>query len=228
MAETNSDLYRSDIPENPVTFKTKTIKSDTTAITLDLKIPVAQGLSNPQIQSNINKQVEDDILEFKKGMEEAAKDNAAEAKKKGKAVIPYIASNIYSVTYNKASILSINILYYERIQGKHSYIKVPYNYSLLTGKSLSIEDLFREGSNYKEVINQQIKQQLQANRDKYFAGTPEQFKGIAEDQPFYLENGHVVIFFGFHQIAPTESQLPVFKIPFSSLSSILKPIFLRG
>jgi hypothetical protein len=227
IAEANLVLYRSNIPENPVTFTTKEVQTNTATITLDLKIPVMQGLSATAIQNNINKEVEQDILEFKREMEEAASDSAAQAKKKGETFKPYIASNIYSITYNKASILSMNILYHEFLRGRHSYIKVPYNYSLATGKSLSIADLFQEGSNYKEAINLQIKQQLQANSIKYFPGTTEQFKGIAEDQPFYLEDGHLVIFFGFHQIAPTESQLPIFKIPFSALHPILKPILLR-
>ncbi|MDF2547412.1 MAG: hypothetical protein K0R93_2310 [Anaerosolibacter sp.] len=228
IAETNPTLYRSDVPENPITISTKAVNNRTSVITTELKIPVIQGIANTQIQNNINKQVEDDLLEFKREMEEEANIYAKLAKEQGKPFVPFIASNIYSIPYNKASILSMNILYHQFIRGRHSYIKVPYNYNILTGKSLSISDLFQEGANYKEAVNRQVRQQLQADSSKYFPGTIEQFKGIAEDQPFYLENGYLVVFFGFHQIAPTESLLPVFRIPLSSLQHILKPIFLRG
>ena len=65
------------------------------------------------------------------------------------------------------------------------------------------------------------------NRERYFPGTIERFRGIAEDQPFYLQNGNLVIFFGFNEIAPTVAQIPVFSIPLSNFGSALKPALLR-
>lgn len=209
-----------------VSVSTKDINLNTSYIKENLRIPKLTGDKNQNIYNQINKNIEDDIMEFKRQMEEAAQQSEEESKKIGKKFIPYSISNVYTISYDKNNILSLTILYYENLGGKNYYIKTSYNYDTNTGRSLSIGDLFKPGINYKALINSEIRKQLTQNKNKYFPGTLENFKGIAEDQPFYIEGNNLVIFFGFNEIAPLESQIPVIKIPLTQFQNLLKPQFI--
>lgn len=208
----------------PVKITERHIKTSTPILISDLRIPVISGVKNANIQSNINNGIESDITEFKRQMEVAAKEQQEEYRKNGKKMKPFIISTIYQPTYNKNDFFSIAILYHELINGKNNYIKATYNYDLKNGKPLGLEDLFKPGTDYKSLIDREVRRELRNNPAKYFPGAEQSFKGIAKDQPFYLENGKLVVFFGFNEIAPTEAQIPVFKIPFSAFGDKIKPI----
>lgn len=211
---------------NDIQIKTNEVEYSNEYIKADLKYPEIQGLENKEIQNSINSSIRNDVMEFSRQMEEAAKESAEEARMSGGKFEPFVISSIYEITYNKHDIISISIVYYEFINGSHSYIKTSYNFNLNNGRSLSLKDLFKQGSNYQEILNREIRRELIMNREKYFPDTLENFKGIGEYHPFYLENGDIVVYFGFHEIAPLESEIPVFKIPFSSVKEYIKPVFL--
>ncbi len=211
---------------NDLQIVTKEIEYSNEYIKADLKYPEIQGLKNKEIQNSINNSIQSDIMEFSRQMESAAKESAEEAMLTGESFEPFVISSIYEITYNKHDIISISIVYYEFINGSHSYIKTSYNFDLNSGRSLSLKDLFKQGSDYQRVLNSEVRKELIMNREKYFPDTLENFKGIGEYHPFYLENGDIVVYFGFHEIAPLESEIPVFKIPFSTVSNYIKPVFL--
>jgi rubrerythrin len=207
----------------PVTVETKPVKSKSENIEFDLRVPVIKGISNQSVQKQINNAIESDIMEFKSQMQVAADENSALAKSQGKQFIPYVASTNYAVTYDKNSILSISVLYHEYVGGKHVYIRSSYNYDIRNGKSLGLREIFKPGINYRELINKEVRKQLQANPNIYSPGAAANFKGIAEDQPYYLEGDNLVIYFGFNQIAPAVSEIPVIRIPLSRFKSQLRP-----
>lgn len=207
----------------PLTVTTIKITNTNDKINEYLQIPVFYGDINPQILQNINSNIKNDILEFKKQMEIAADENAENLKKQGKKPEPYEISNTYSITYNKNNILSISLFYQQYISGKNSYIRVTYNYDLKTGESMSLKNLFKHGVDYLGTLNRKARKKLQAN----YPNTLAQFKGITEDQPFYLDNNTLVLFPRFNEIAPTISAIPVIVIPLSELINILKPQLLR-
>jgi rubrerythrin len=208
---------------NPVTAETKPVKSKSNTIEFDLRIPVIKGLNNQNVQRQINNAIESDIEEFRNQMQHAAEEGSALAKSQGKSFIPYIASTNYSVTYDKNSILSISILYHEYVGGKNVYIRAPYNFDIRNGKSLGLREIFKPGVNYREILNREIRRQLQSNPSIYPPDAAANFKGIAEDQPYYLEGDNLVVYFGFNQIAPTVSEIPVIRIPISRVKPQLRP-----
>jgi hypothetical protein len=216
---------RTPADRNVKAVTTKDININNKYIKGNLRIPQLSGTSNQPVFNEINKNIENDIMEFKRQMEASALESEEEAKKKGIKFTPFSISNVYNITYDKNNILSLTILYYELVGGKNYYIKTSYNYDTGSGSSLSIGDLFKPGTNYKSLINTIIRKQLSQNKNLYFPGTLENFKGIADDQPFYLDDNNLVIFFGFNEIAPLESQIPVIKIPFSQLRNSLNPRF---
>ncbi|RKD33441.1 DUF3298 and DUF4163 domain-containing protein [Thermohalobacter berrensis] len=211
---------------NPLNIQTKNINFENEYIIERLRIPILKGIKDKNIQDNINNSISSDILEFKNQMEVAAKEEYEKAKEEGRPFDPIIISNIYELTYNKNNIISLSIVYHEYINGNDSYIRTTYNYNIKTGRSLSLNDLFKEGVDYISLINNVIRRYLLANPTRYFPETIEEFKGIAPDQPFFLENGYIGLFFGFHEVAPTEAKLPIIKIPLSEFRGYLKPYLL--
>lgn len=193
-----------------------------------LRVPILSGDFNQDILNHINNNIKDDILEFKNQMETAADENAVALEKEGKPVTPFRISNNYAVTYNKNNLVSISLIYHQYINGRNSYIRTSYNYNLENARSMPLKDLFKPESDYISVLNSKIKYILQQNPEEYDLNTITNFKGIAEDQPYYLDNNNLVLFFGFNEISPTSSGIPLVKIPFSELSDILNPQLLKS
>jgi len=211
---------------NNVTITFKTMKEKKKYINENLKIPILNDIKNRKVQNKINTSLEEDVMEFKRQMEEAADEEGLKAKKSGKKFIDYAISNNPTITYNKNNIISLSNLYHEFINGRHSYIRVTYNFNIDTGLPVGLKDLFKPGAPYKELINNQIRKQLALNKDIYPPEAVQNFKGIADGQPFYLEDGNIVLFFGFNEIAPTISEIPVIRLPFKAFTGSIKPIFL--
>ena len=104
-----------------------------------------------------------------------------------------------------------------------------YNIDLNTGRQLALKDLFKEGTDYKEIINREIERQIAADPDKFFTGEEWGFKTISDNQAFYLgdagtaEDGvspggnvpGLVVYFDLYEIAPYVAGFPEFKIPWN-------------
>lgn len=223
----DGSCLRMNSPDNPVTITTREIKSSKDIIKENLRVPILSGNVSPAVQNTINSNINEDIMEFKSQMEDAAAEDAQKAKQTGAKFIPYDISNIYAITYNKNGIISISITYDEFIGGRHYYIRVAYNYDLNNGKSLSVLDLFKPGTNGKALINAEIIREIGANPKNYFPGAIKTFKGIADDQPFYIDGSNLALFFGFNEIAPIASQIPVITLPLFKFKDSLKPNILR-
>ncbi|WP_163193813.1 DUF3298 and DUF4163 domain-containing protein [Clostridium thermarum] len=223
-----TELYRMDSPNNPINVVTKNIKTSNEKIKVELRIPIIQGSITPNILKHINSNFENDIMEFNSQMEQAADENAQAAKAANKKIDPYRISNIYAVTYNKNNIISVSLIYEQYINGRSYYIRTTYNYDINTGKSLSVADLFKPGVNGKALINTEIVKELGTNPQNYFPGAIQSFKGIADDQPFYIDGQDLVLFFRFNEIAPVASEIPVIRIPLSRFGDSIKPQLLRG
>jgi hypothetical protein len=224
----NSEFTRTNSPNNPINVIPKDMKSSNEKIREELRIPVAQGSAAPNVLKLMNSNFENDIMEFKSQMEYAAEENAQAAKKANKKIDPYRISNIYAVTYNKNNILSLSLIYEQYINGKSYYIRTTYNYDTNTGKSLSVQDLFKPGVNAKSLINTEIMMELGSNPQKYFPSAINTFKGIADDQPFYIDGQDLVLFFRFNEIAPVASEIPVIRIPLARFKDAIKPQLLRS
>ena len=177
--------------------------------------------SRVETVENINKDIYRYILEFKNRIKEESKQYEKDYKKiyskqKDQYVkYQYEAYSEYEITYNKNNILSIPITTYEFTGGAHgmTYLK-SYNYNLLTGKQIKIKDIFKSGTDYKNIINDSIYKEIEKNKDLYFTGENE-FKGIKSNQEFYIEEDGIVVYFQLYDIAPYYVGIPKFKIPWN-------------
>lgn len=210
--------------ETPLTVTTTKITNSNDNINVYLQIPVFHGNINPEILNNINRNVNDDVMEYKSEMESAAEENAKGIKKQANTANSFRISNTYNVTYNKNSILSFFLLYHQYISGKNSFIKIPYNYNLQTGESMSLSDLFKTSVECTQILTSKAKEYISAN----FPDSISQFKGILEDQPYYIDNDTLILFLKFNESVGDNSDIPLIKIPLSDLNSILKPGLIRS
>lgn len=217
-----SHMYSFTRQDQPLSVTTTHIKNTNSEINENLLIPQFHGAINPVILDNINNNVRNDIMEFRTQMEAAAKEHANLLKSQGKQPDPYQIATTYSVTYDKNNILSFSIFFQEFINRRHNSIRTSYNYDLRTGNPLSLGNLFRQGVDYLTPLNKIARDQLKSNYPDIAAN----FKGIAEDQPFYLDNKTLVIYPRFNEIAPVVSDIPLIRIPLISLNNILKPQFI--
>lgn len=208
-----------------IKVETKEIKVKNEELEIDFKIPVITGLSDSKVQDNINYTLEKSTIDFKNEMEKGAKEFIKEAKKEGWEIRPFTASSDYEVSYNKNGLISISVTSYQYTGGAHGLAsKRNYTLEIELGKELSLKDLFKDDSNYKKVIDEEIKTQIEAKKDEYFDGDMG-FQGISDAQSFYIKDGKLVIHFGLYEIAPYASGMKEFEIPFSSLKDIIKPQF---
>lgn len=87
-----------------------------------------------------------------------------------------------------------------------------YTVDKKTGKQIQIGDLFREGSNYNEVISENIKDQMRAQMAEDegkvywvdYEDVPEwNWERMKEDQNFYFDkDGNIVVVFDEYEVAP--------------------------
>lgn len=206
-----------------VTVEKKLLKTDEN---IKITVPVFKGLKDVNFQNKLNKKIEDqalrDMAEFKLGEKEAKSiDSAAEdseliidfsLKSMGKTLS--LVSEKYSIIYGQAN-----------GEIRRDY----YNIDLEENKELSLEDLFKKDSQYKEIINGEIKTLINKNSDSYFPmekteESPEimGFTGINKDTSFYINNvGDLVICFDLYEIAPRSTGYPEFVIPAYKLKEAL-------
>lgn len=206
----------------PVTITAQEIKQDKTNIAVDLKIPVISGMKNQAVQNKINAQLAEDAKNFAGQVEKQADEEMPRIRKSGSAVNGYTVRTSYEVTYNKNGLLSIPFMFMQYTGGAHGLeVKRPYNFDLSNGKNLTLGDLFKPGTDYKGMINAEIKKQIQANQGKYFSGQ-NGFQGIKDNQDYYLSDNALVIYFQEYEIAPFAFGHPEFKIPYTLFGNGLK------
>jgi hypothetical protein len=125
----------------------------------------------------------------------------------------------FAVKTNEKNILSIgfsNFAYTPHAAHGMTYIK-SLTWDLTTGRTYSLKDLFKPNSNYVEVLNRSIKEQIKRlNMD-----TLEPFKSIRPDQDFYIADKALVIYFQLYEITAYVYGFPMFPISVFDLQDII-------
>lgn len=114
------------------------------------------------------------------------------------------------------AILSFVLTAYPYTGGTGAPIKTYHTINVDKCKTLQLKDFFKADSDYINVINNEIKEQIktQIKEDEskcYFDGDMG-FKSISDNQKFYIEDKSIVIAFDKYEIAPGCMRTPEFKI----------------
>ena len=128
----------------------------------------------------------------------------------------------YEITFYKKNLLVIEITGYDYPFGAaHGMpIKEYAHIDLKSDRMYELKDLFVTGSDYVKVISDNIGNQIKNNK-KYSYLFPDAFKGIDANQPFYISQDGINIYFSPYEIAPYAAGFPTFMIPFDELKSII-------
>jgi len=182
----------------------KQLIDQTEKLNTNLKIPQIEGMENKVLQTKLNAEFMRTIIQFKNEVQKQTNEGER---------FPYEAVATYFVSYNENNVLSLTIELYSYTGGAHGMtIRKSYNINLKNGKNLQLNDLFKKDYNYQDVINKEIKKQIDAAPEGYYF--KDEFKTIKADQPYYLKNQGIVIYFDLYEIAPYVTGFPEFLIPY--------------
>ncbi|MGZ4160244.1 MAG: WG repeat-containing protein [Neobacillus sp.] len=128
----------------------------------------------------------------------------------------------FDVTYFKKDLLVIEITGYNYPFGAaHGMPVRKYAHiDLNTGVVYQLKDLFKPRSAFVKVISDIIGDQIKGN-EKYSYVFPDTYKGIQEEQPFFISDNAVNIYFAPYEIAPYAAGFPTFTIPIDELTGII-------
>ena len=202
------------IPPGRVRVFSEEIKYTSPDIEVNVKIPVIRGMSDKNFQAKLNSGLENSAASVKDQMIAESFAFAEDASAKGYPLRQFQLFQTYNVTYNKKGILSFYTEAYQYSGGAHGItVRQPYNVDTGSGRMLKLKDLFRGSSNYIETANKEVERQIALNPDVYFNEGGMKFRTIIEDQPFYIMDDAVVVYFPLYEIAPYSTGIPEFKIP---------------
>jgi hypothetical protein len=136
--------------------------------------------------------------------------------------LEYSYSGDFLVEFFKGSLLVLNLNGYEYYFGAaHGMPSDVYPHiNLATGEIYELKDLFKENSNYVAVLSDIVGEQIKNMGENSYV-FPDTYKGIREDQPFYVDEDTLSIYFQPYEIAAFAAGFPTFKIPFSEIMDIV-------
>jgi hypothetical protein len=200
-----------------VKVSSKVIENQTEVSVVKMTIPQIEGMKEKQVQDSLNNNFEKQALQFQEDTLAGLDEYVKECQKEGWPIRAYEAVADYQVTYSGNDVLSLYVDYYAYTGGAHgSTDRVASTIDLKTGKELQLKDWFKSGDDYEKIINTAIKQQMQLDPDQYFPETLKEWQGISENQPYYIEDGNLVVYFAQYEIAPYSSGILEFKIPLAN------------
>ena len=198
-----------------ITITDLLIKEEQEALKVDMVFPLVQGMKDRQVEEKINQIIQEDILNFKNRLQSESEEYSQLARSEGWEIRKYIATTYYIVHYQKDDLLSLSVFYYSYTLGAHGYtLQRAYNFNLVNGEVILLGDIFKENKDYIDIINQEIKRQINLNPQEYFSEWSV-FQSISQEQPFYFIEDGIVVYFGLYEIAPYASGIRYFKIPYS-------------
>lgn len=207
---------------SPIEITSKTISSENEALQSNIILPIFSGGNNEEFLNEINQLIEENSLKIKEEVSQMAEEDYEAFKDDDVPFFPYELMINYDIHTATNELLSFTTLNYQYTGGAHGHsVKIPYNFDLTTGKEIVLEDLFKKGSDYKRILNEEIQKQIKEDPEIFFPDEVELFSGIKENQPFYIKNGKLFIYFGQYDIAPYASGIIEFEIPSSILRSII-------
>lgn len=189
----------------------KSINSNENFLKKNIKIFQLEGGKDKNKVNIINNKIRDDIEPRIADAEITA--NEYSKSSGGKApTFPYEIKSTYVITKKDNNMISLYNDYYEFLGGAHgNTIRTSYTIDVFEEKLLNINDLFSEGYDYKSVIDKEILKQIEKNKQNYF-DEGKIFKGISDNQGFYIEGNNLVIYYQLYEIAPYVFGIPEFKI----------------
>ncbi|MGL5674785.1 MAG: DUF3298 domain-containing protein [Cellulosilyticaceae bacterium] len=205
-------------------FQFKQYEEKTDSYELDVKVPQIDVEGSTDYTQAVNDAIQVRVEEIIQMSKETAKVNKEAYIVTGGKAEDYIPMQInvdYTVHYDKDGIVSFVI---DHIEAGATVYQKQYFYTLdlINKQVVTLEDLFGEGS--QEAINASIQKQMDERKEQDDATYFSDFKGIREDQPFYINAyGKPVIVFEKYEVASGVMGIQQFEINDVPLEKDYKP-----
>lgn len=201
---------------NKIDVVEKSIEENTDKYDVKIKYPMVVG-DKKEVVEKINKTIEDYTLEWLNDLKLLVQEYSKNYEEAG-AKMPKMEAYSLFESFNTDEVISLPVNYYQYTGGAHGLTtKVSYNYDLKSGKEIKLKDLFKEGFDYKSIIDKKVREDIAKEKDIYFENGA-LFKGVNENQAYYLNKDGVIVYFQQYEIAPYSSGIREFKIPYGELS----------
>jgi len=198
--------------ENKFRVGEKSIKKNLDYLKEDIKIPQLIDGSDEKKTSVINNVINNNILTKVEEAEKTSKEYFG-GQGQEKPTFPYEIYSRYTITQDNNTLFSLYNDYYEYLGGAHGMTtRTSYTIDKEKEGLLTLKELFVQGYPYSDTINKKIKEEISKNPDNYFDSV-KSFKGISENQSFYIEGDNLVIYYQLYDLAPYVFGFPTFKIP---------------
>lgn len=198
--------------ESKLEFKEKSVVKNFDYLKEDIKIPQLVDGKNENKIKLINTKISNDILPKVEEAEKISKEYF-DGVEKQIPTFPYEVYSRYTISEDNDLIISLYNDYYEYLGGAHGVTtRTSYTIDKKKEELITLKNLFIEGYNYIDIINKEIKTQISANPENYF-DSGSSFKGIDENQNFYISDDNLIIYYQLYDIAPYVFGIPEFKIP---------------
>lgn len=204
---------------NNIEINDKTVEENTEKYEVKVKYPSIKG--GNQVYKNINKIIEDFTLIWISDIKLLGEEYSKKYEEAGREMPKMEAYSLYEV-FDTEELISVPMTYYQYTGGAHGLTtKISYNYELKTGEEIKLNNLFKDGFNYKDIIDKIIKDDIAKEPSLYF-NNGAMFKGVNGEQAYYLSRDGIIIYFQQYEIAPYSSGIREFKISYSVLKEGLK------
>lgn len=170
--------------------------------------PEVRGIRDPAVAQAVNKRLREMSLAG-----EAAIPNPGEASYNGD----------FSVHFFRKQLLVLELEGYTYPFGAaHGMPTRDFAHiDLKTGEFYRLEDLFKPGSDYVKKLSAIVGERIK-NDPQYSYVFPDSYKGIAPDQPFYVDEEALTLYFAPYEIAPYAAGFPSFRIPYAEIMGLIR------
>ncbi|WP_211747721.1 WG repeat-containing protein [Paenibacillus sp. Marseille-Q4541] len=131
-------------------------------------------------------------------------------------------SGDFDVTYYKKNLLNIELNGYHYPLGAAHGLPTK-THSLIhlgTGRIFMLRDLFKAGADYVKELSKWIGEIIKED-PAYSYVFPESYRGIKPDQPFYVTDHALHLYFAPYEIGPYAAGFPTFTIPFEEIKGLI-------
>lgn len=169
--------------------------------------PQVMGITKGEVQKNVNNK-----------LKELSLVSPIDSNKQ----LDYSYYGDFSIEFFKKNLIVLELGGYKYYFGAAHGIpsEIYPNINLVSGSFYVLKDLFKKNSNYVKVLSDIIGNQIKNNK-QYDYVFPDTYKGIKPNQPFYVDENNLYIYFEPYEIAPYAAGFPTFKIPFADIMDII-------
>ena len=189
------------MPELPVQIQVQHVKANR----LELYYPLIYGLKHNEVENRVNYEIIANVHQLI--MDQGFYENPMTE-----------ITATFELKTNERNVLSLTLSNYAYSGGAHGITLMKgLTFDITSGKKYSLRELFKPNSHYIERISENIKQQIKQRSIPLI----NDFTQISPNQPFYIADKTLVLFFALYEITPYAYGFPHFPISVYEIQDII-------